>query len=114
MIASFASSSAAMAARSWSGCSYSAGSLGGHQRMVCGQRTPSSSTRRTELPTRRAPAEYPDRYSSEATAGAERRLTSTTRNFAVHDPQKQPLDAHGAIGAPEEAALAGDDVQMLE
>src|SRR5438067_9569473 len=112
MTASFASSSAEMAAASLSGCWYRVGSYGGHQRVASGQRRSSPSTRRTELPTRLAPAGCPGRYNSEATAGAESRLTSTTVILVLDQPQKQPLLGEGGKVAPAAPPPAGI-VQML-
>src|SRR5690242_4944568 len=54
--------------------------------MPSGQRTGSLSTRRTELPTRLAPTEYPGRYVSDCTTGAARSLTSTTVILVVAAP----------------------------
>ena len=67
--------------------------------MICaGQRTESLRTRRTELPTRREPAEEPGRYTSETTFGAARSLTSTTVIFVVPQPKKQPAPSSAQIG----------------
>ena len=119
MTASFASCSAAMATVNFSGCWYRSGSYGGHQRSASGQRTSSASTSRIELPTRRAPAEYPGRYTSDATNGAERRPTSTTVIFVVDQPQKHPVEGQPAVTlAPAmpwgPAPPPGGTVQMLE
>src|SRR5438128_10814980 len=114
MTASFVSSSAAMATASFSGCWYRSGSYGGHQRIASGQRTSSASTSRIELPTRRAPAEYPGRYTSEATDGAERRPTFTTVIFVVDQPQKHPVEGHPAAMPWGPAPPPGGTVQMLE
>src|SRR6266478_6136752 len=76
--------------------------------MSSGHRTPSLRTRRTRLPTRRAPTEYPGRKTSARAVGAERLLTSTTVIFvAASEP-------HPTLGQGRPMASSAGVLQIDE